>query len=396
MDSRNLWKSDLTSPFFKKLPPDKLRVGTYVKVNIDCKQVCKAPTETSKEIFLEVLSIGTEGVILGGSEEQLSEGPVNVWSGHFKNKEVLCDQYLQGKKLRGRAFDFHELPSELTVLDLGIGEQVTCEVIRTPAGPQVKNFKNNKIKSIEQVNLNVAYIETSGNFVGMLLAIPPGSEITGNNLEDFPFAVNQRSFIRSRFPNHKFVQVKLSDLVDTRNILNSPIKTPKYTKDPKPMNTPAIDFKEMMKADLEAGMYRAAGDQTVEIMRKAISRLLAEKSGNNENLKVIEEVLGSKAGEAVVAMASGLMLTYAPVVGQDPRAVRLAEQLRQKGFAEGMNMMFMLMMEVIGPALKEVVNTLPAEKARIATDDKTVEPAAETEAVASEEVSIKTNRTVAA
>lgn len=173
--------------------------------------------------------------------------------------------------------------------------------------------------------------------------------------------------------------------------------------------TDSVSEKSSFKSELAKAGYRAAGREMSTAVRDGILYCMKDKGADDSKIAMAREFLESKAGEAAVSAMLGHGLPHAPIIGDDPRAVKLAEEFRVEGYAKGMEFAFGLIMQYILPnlttvwervskqlpALTETEQTNSSSKMRVdsaplnsISDLTTTDDAALTEAIAAAEAAL--------
>lgn len=133
-------------------------------------------------------------------------------------------------------------------------------------------------------------------------------------------------------------------------------------------------FWDMMKSDGKNAAVRVASQQLTSGMKTAILTFLEGKGQGSERLAAVKEMLDTKAGEAAIAYLAGNLLTFAPVISDDPRAKMLAEEFRVSGMTTIGNEVFGVAMETVLPVIQNILAQLPAAegevKARVGETNK--------------------------
>lgn len=119
-------------------------------------------------------------------------------------------------------------------------------------------------------------------------------------------------------------------------------------------------FFDMVKKDgINAG-YRVVSTQIVKGMKGAILKLLESRGTDGGKLQMFSEMLDTEIGEAVISMMLGFGMNYAPVISEDPRVQKLAEEFRTNGMATAGNAVVGVAMESFLPVIQNALKALPA------------------------------------
>lgn len=145
-------------------------------------------------------------------------------------------------------------------------------------------------------------------------------------------------------------------------------------------------FLEMVKTDSGDAAYRVGAKQMTKAVKTATSNMLKSKGYKKSQINAIGEFLNTDFGEALISLALGTGLHYAPGISADPRAKKLAKEFRVEGMAVAGDVVASAAMEYLLPAVAGVIQQLPEEnsKTRVeatANTAPTEEEAAEEEVV---------------
>jgi len=123
------------------------------------------------------------------------------------------------------------------------------------------------------------------------------------------------------------------------------------------------NFLEMLKSDGKNAAYRVASTQMVNGTKAAILKLLEKNGKSSDSIKAVSELMETEFGNAVVGMILGMGLTYAPVISEDARAQKLAEEFRVNGMATAGNALIGVAMEEFLPIVTMALAKLPPAEA---------------------------------
>jgi hypothetical protein len=115
----------------------------------------------------------------------------------------------------------------------------------------------------------------------------------------------------------------------------------------------------MTKSDATTAAYRVASTQMTSAVKKSIITVMEKKGQSSDRITALKEMLDTKAGEALVSAMIGITLTYAPMISNDPRAQKLAEEFRVNGIATAGNMVADVMTEHLMPILMNALSSIP-------------------------------------
>ena len=129
-------------------------------------------------------------------------------------------------------------------------------------------------------------------------------------------------------------------------------------------------FVNVVKSDAQEAAYRTAAKKGVRAFRAAILRVAKDKGADRKEVNAFRKAFESDLGEAVLSMALGYMLTYAPL----PEAIKgnkhfgkIVGELRIGGIQIGMDTILTEAMGYIGPVLDEIKSLLPEDNEDIST-----------------------------
>lgn len=131
--------------------------------------------------------------------------------------------------------------------------------------------------------------------------------------------------------------------------------------DTKKENTTMSKIIDMVKSDTKEAAYRVAGTQITNGAKAALIKLFESRGGSSEQMTVFRSLLDSEMGESIIAMMLGVGLKYAPMVKDDQRVQKLAEEFRVQGMTTAGNAVMEMAMGSILPVLTTALNSLPEE-----------------------------------
>jgi hypothetical protein len=157
------------------------------------------------------------------------------------------------------------------------------------------------------------------------------------------------------------------------------------TKATAPIAATKASFMDKLKVNAEDAAYRVAATQMTTGTKAAILAIMEKQGQGSERIAAIAEMLDTEVGSALVAGLLGLGLAYAPMVSEDPRAQRLADEFQVSGMATVGNAVVGIAMEHFVPVVMGALSTLPqptVKQMRVATreeEKKIAAPAIELE-----------------
>lgn len=123
-------------------------------------------------------------------------------------------------------------------------------------------------------------------------------------------------------------------------------------------------FLEMVKTDSGDAAYRVGAKQMTKAVKTATSNMLKSKGYKKSQINAIGEFLNTDFGEALISLALGTGLHYAPGISADPRAKKLAKEFRVEGMAVAGDVVASAAMEYLLPAVAGVIQQLPEENSK--------------------------------
>lgn len=131
-----------------------------------------------------------------------------------------------------------------------------------------------------------------------------------------------------------------------------------------------VGLVNLVKSDAQEAAYRTAAKKGVRALRAAMLRVAKDKGAVRKEVDYLRKAFESDLGEAVLSMALGYMLTYAPLpetVKNNKHFGRIVGELRIGGIQIGMDTILTEAMGYIGPVLDEIKGLLPEDSEEIAT-----------------------------
>ena len=136
---------------------------------------------------------------------------------------------------------------------------------------------------------------------------------------------------------------------------------------------PPSSLGTMLKKDATSAAYRIATTQITNGIKGALLAILTKQGSSSQHIKAFSEMMETELGTSFIACLMGIGLQYTSLV-KDTRAQRLAEEFRVHGMSTAGNAAFDMLMEIVGPAIKEALSTLPKQEVRIAVPTKVEVP----------------------
>ena len=131
-----------------------------------------------------------------------------------------------------------------------------------------------------------------------------------------------------------------------------------------------VGLVNLVKSDAQEAAYRTAAKKGVRALRAAMLRVAKDKGADRKEVNYLRKAFESDLGEAVLSMALGYMLTYAPLpetIKNNKHFGRIIGELRIGGIQIGMDTILSEAMGYIGPVLDEIKNLLPEDGEEITT-----------------------------
>ncbi len=122
----------------------------------------------------------------------------------------------------------------------------------------------------------------------------------------------------------------------------------------------ANTFMDRVKDDAIEAAYRVAAHQMVQAVKTALVKALNAKKVKKSQVQAASDLLNSEAGYAVIAMALGTALNFAPGISEDPRAKKLSAEFRVNGMTAAGNLLIDEALGNILPSIMGALNNLPA------------------------------------
>jgi hypothetical protein len=118
-------------------------------------------------------------------------------------------------------------------------------------------------------------------------------------------------------------------------------------------------FTGMVKSDMVEAGYRVASNQMTKGVKAGLLRMFKDKGADQGKLAIVQELLDSEVGSAVIALLMGHGMGYIPKLNEDPRFQKLAKEFRIGGMSAAGNVLMDTVMMYLAPAVMEAVSNLP-------------------------------------
>lgn len=168
------------------------------------------------------------------------------------------------------------------------------------------------------------------NIMNSTFSIPPGSSVRSDRLEKL-FLNGYRHVSQSKMAEDQPKEVKM----ESRGF-------------------------NQFKSDMEKAAYRSVSTQMTNSVKCGILTAMKNHGADDGAISYITEMLETDVGTAGISALLGNGLPYAPMIGTDPRIVRLSEEFRVAGYSKGMDLIFGILMQYIMPGIMQALQSLPA------------------------------------
>lgn len=188
--------------------------------------------------------------------------------------------------------------------------------------------------------------------------------------------------------NKALMTAKGEEATNYREVLKSITKARKMREDAPHMSASrnmresssnSNSLMEMVKIDMTNAAYRVGAKQLNAGIRNAIVDTMKKRGADNAHIEMFTGFLETEFGIAFLSVLAGYGLTYAPMIKDNPKAQRLAQEFRVAGITMAGNEIVSTMIEQVLPGLKTMLNSLPES-----TDVQTTEGHKSTEEEESE------------
>jgi hypothetical protein len=116
---------------------------------------------------------------------------------------------------------------------------------------------------------------------------------------------------------------------------------------------------EELKANLNDATYRVAGTQLTKGTKTALLAVMKKQGMDDGKLSGFSAFMETPFGDALISSILGVGIPYAPMIGDDPRAQRMAKELRTQGMTIIGNEIVGLAMSELFPLLQGAISSLP-------------------------------------
>lgn len=117
-------------------------------------------------------------------------------------------------------------------------------------------------------------------------------------------------------------------------------------------------FSEQMKDEIIQGAYQAAGDELAAGVKEGLLAAAKSFGADDGAIGALTAFLDTPAGLAAIESALGHALPHAPMIGDNEHVEAVAKQMRVRGYAQGMKILFSVMMQFILPLLSATFEKL--------------------------------------
>lgn len=120
-------------------------------------------------------------------------------------------------------------------------------------------------------------------------------------------------------------------------------------------------FMGMIKKDSVNAAYRVGARQINNGIRNAAVEVMKTKGADNSTIEGVTSFLKTEWGTAAIGMVAGHGLTYIPMIKDNPKAQRLAEEFRIASMTTAGNELVSMLLAALAPALQTVLASIPEE-----------------------------------
>lgn len=154
-------------------------------------------------------------------------------------------------------------------------------------------------------------------------------------------------------------------------------------------------FTDNLKSNATDAAYRVGAKQAGKAVKAALVKALEKNGVDGGKVQAFASFLDTDIGLAMIMGLIGTVAPHIPKLGEDPRLQRLANEMQTEGMAIAGNMVADEVLSYLGPALKGVIDNLPAaETTNIRVEPKSANKGiakALLESVEAEEEEVKTS-----
>jgi hypothetical protein len=136
------------------------------------------------------------------------------------------------------------------------------------------------------------------------------------------------------------------------------VSTKVTNKESKVMSKDGTSFSEQLKEEMIQGAYQAAGCELAAGVKEGILAAAKAYGADDGAVAGLTKFLDTPAGQAAIESALGHALPYAPVIGDNEHVEAVAKQMRVHGYAQGMRILFGVMMQFILPNISKTFEKL--------------------------------------
>jgi hypothetical protein len=275
-------------------------------------------------------------------------------------------ELLDHKKIYNKTTGMRLEKDVYSIIDPDSGIQIKIDVVRNKDGCEwqdhpftsldadVNSLWFNKMSGTMEVAPCVSYMdgytfeEIYANIRNRVFNLP----------EDFEINTSRITKLLEKGYSPKNARRKTWEASDTA--INSHIFQEKLGEEKEDtMTTTRPTFAAQFKSDMEKAAYRSCGTQMTNATKQGILTLVKSNGADEGALAFIAKMLDTEGGTAFVSCMLGHGLPHAPVIGADPRVVRLTEEFRVAGYAQGMNLLFSALVQYVMPGVLAALQSLP-------------------------------------
>lgn len=125
-----------------------------------------------------------------------------------------------------------------------------------------------------------------------------------------------------------------------------------------------MSFTETLKQDTKEAGVRIASKKISGAVKGSLLTLMKKNKMKKAQLRAFSDFLETEMGTVLIDLVLGWGLTYAPMISNDPRVKKVAEEFRVKGSALAGNLLIDTVAEQALPVLMQHVSLLD-DKVRV-------------------------------
>lgn len=138
------------------------------------------------------------------------------------------------------------------------------------------------------------------------------------------------------------------------------VETKKGTSNVSNSSTTLFD---RIKDNAEQAAYKSAATQVTKLSKAGVVHVLEKYGQKSDSIQSVADLMDTKGGKVILAMAMGMGLQFVPKLDQNERVQRLADTLCQNSMSEGANSILESVFEHLSPVFENVFAQIPEEEA---------------------------------